>query len=305
MTYSVGGKIEAADYNTLAGNANALWSSGSGSTGYGQSQLTPTVAVGTRVLAAQWSALVTAINNMGRHQDAAYSPVPVPAVSTLISFQNLTNNLTTRNANRLNAVATGTDITNSATRTAGWGTAAGIPTVTSTVTVSFANANAARYFFNAGGTIRISASRSGGSSTPQNAAWTQLASDIGTLALPAVNTAQSIAGTALQGLTKLGGGGSAPDIYSRLGFYNLTSTPALLYRQYSDQGVYTADNIAVRYSYDGGSTVTITVAFTDITSGGSDDAVDGSLTVAATARPPSTSYLTNTWGTPSVSVSAP
>jgi hypothetical protein len=231
--------------------------------------------------------------------------LPVPAVATLISFQNINTVLTNLTAARLNAAASGADITNSATRTAAWGTAAGIATVISSVNVSFANYNAARYFFNAGGTIRITASRTGGSGTPQNAAWTQLCTDIGTLALPAVNTAQTIAGTAYSGLTKLGGGGSAPDIYTRNGFYQLSGPAAILFRQYSNQGVYTADNIAISYTQNAAGNLTIFVTFTDINSGGSADSVDGSLTVTATARPPSTTYISASWGTPTVSVTAP
>lgn len=305
MTYSVGGKIEAADYNALASSTNSIWSGGSGNSGYGQAQITPTVAVGTKVLAAQWAGLVNTVNNIGRHQNSGFSVLPVPAVATVIAFQSINTVLASLNTTRLNAAASGADITNSATRTAAWGTAAGIATVTSTVNISFANYDAARYFFNAGGTIRITASRTGGTGTPQNAAWTTLCSDIGTIALPAVNTAQTIAGTGYSGLTKIGGGGSAPDIYTRNGFYQLTGGSALLFRQYSNQGVYTADNIAISFSQNSAGLITISVAFTDINSGGSADSVDGSLTVTATARPPATTYISPSWGTPSVSVSAP
>ena len=304
MTYSVGGKIEAADYNALASSTNDIWSVGSAGSGYGQTQITPTVAIGTKVLAATWAALVNTVNNIGRHQNSSFSVLPVPAVSTLISFQSIDTVLTSLNTTRFNAAAQGTDFTNSATRTAAWGTAAGIATVTSTITVSFANADAVRYFFNTGGTIRITTSRTGGAGTPQNTAWTQLCTDIGTLALPARSLVSTIAGTSYQGLTKLGGGGSAPDIYARNGYYALTTTPTMLFRQYSNQGVYTADNIAMSFNQSTNG-VTISVAFTDVNSGGSADSVDGSLTVTATARPAATTYISASWGTPTINVTAP
>lgn len=43
-------------------------------------------------------------------------------------------------------------------------------------TVDFGTENAARHYFNTGGELRISASRAGGSATPQNTAWTSLVS---------------------------------------------------------------------------------------------------------------------------------
>jgi hypothetical protein len=309
MTYSVGGKIEAADYNALATSTNELWgvSNVPMLTGYGQTQITPTVAVGTKVLAATWAALVNTVNNIGRHQDSSFSVLPVPAVSTLVSFQSINTILSSLNTTRFNAAAQGTDITNSATRTAAWGTAAGVATVTSTVNVSFANTPAIYYFFNTGGTIRITASRTGGTATPQNTAWTQLCTDIGTLALPgrSVQTPAIIAGTSYAGLTKLGGGGSAPDILIGQGFYGLEPNPRPLFRQYSNQGVYTSDYIQLNYSYNNTNTLTISVAFTDVNSGGSADSVDGSLTVTAVARPPATTYISASWGTPVISVTAP
>jgi len=56
-----------------------------------------------------------------------------------------------------------------------------------------------------------------------------------------------------------------------------------------------------------GNTVTITVRFSDIESGyvPTGDVVDGNLTVTAAAKPPSTANIANSWGTPTVSVTAP
>jgi hypothetical protein len=53
------------------------------------------------------------------------------------------------------------------------------------VTVTFPTSSAARYFFNSGGEIRFSASRSGGSTTQQNTAWTSLLNTVGTQAFGA------------------------------------------------------------------------------------------------------------------------
>lgn len=312
MTYSTGGKVQATDYNEFAStgtpNVNNIWSTGSGSSGYGQTALT-TVTTGAKVLANPWSGLITAINSMASHQGSSITAITPVVAGNKIAFLNaLSTNISTVNTNRLNAVAVGSDITNSGTRTTQWGPAVGVTTLNSTITVTFGSADQVRYFFNAGGTIRVSCSRSGGSAFPANSSWTSLCSDIGTIALPAVNTAQSIAGTGFNGLTKLGGGGNSPDIYVRNGYYQLTGTSTVLFRQFGNSGVYTNDNIQILYSASG-NVVTIVVRFTDTESGptppGDLDLVDGNLTVTAVARQPSTTNLSNSWGTPTVSVTAP
>jgi hypothetical protein len=65
--------------------------------------------------------------------------------------------------------------------------------------------------------------------------------------------------------------------------------------------IYQCDNIDIEYSLSG-SVVTITVTFNDGTLNATN--ITGNLTVTAVARPPSTTYITNSWGTPVVAVSA-
>jgi hypothetical protein len=311
MTYSVGGKVQATDYNNFVStgspNVNTIWGAGSGSSGYGQTAL-GTLTSGTKVLANPWASLINTVAAMAAHQGSSITAVTPVSAGNKIAFINaMSTNISTVNTNRLNVASTGTDIVNSATRNGQWGPAVGITQLNSTVTVTFASAAAARYFFNAGGTIRVTCSRSGGSALPANTSWTNLCSNIGAVSLPAVNTAQTIAGTSFSGLTRVGGGGSTPDIYVRNGFYQLTGTQTLLYRQFSNTSVYTNDNIQLLYSATSNS-VTITVRFTDTESGTepqTPDLVDGSLTVTAVAKPPSTTNIANSWGTPTVSVSAP
>lgn len=305
MTYSTNGLIEATDYNNIINsnspNFNTIWATGGGTTGYGQSALA-TVAQNQLVNASNWNSLITSMASAANHQGSSITAITAPTVNTRIDFLSaIATNMSTLNSNRLNAAATGSDITSSGTRTAPWGSGQGIPVVTSTASISFSSANAARYFFNAGGTIRISASLSGSAGTPENLAWVNLCADMGTLALPAVSSAQSIAGTGFTGLTKFGGGGSAPTIYTRAGFYDIGGS-SILYRQYSNYSVYTNDYLQVYYASNG-TTVTISVQFVDSASFFA-NTITGSLTVTATARPPSTTYLANSWGTPSISVTA-
>jgi hypothetical protein len=309
MTYAQNSLILAADYNNFVStgspNVNNIWSTGSGSSGYGQTALS-TVSQNAIILAGPWSNLINSIASMAAHQGTAITAIPAITSGQKISYLSaIAPNLSAVNTNKLNSAATGTDIVNSATRTTPWGPSLGLSQLDSTITVTFSSADAVRYFFNAGGTIRVTCSRSGGSAFPANTSWTNLCTDIGSLALPATSATQSIAGTTFNGLTKLGGG-SLPNTYVRNGYYQLTAAPALLFKQFSNVGVYTNDHIEVYYSASG-NTVTITVRFSDIESGyvPTGDVVDGNLTVTAAAKPPSTANIANSWGTPTVSVTAP
>lgn len=307
MTYSVGGLVQAVDLNgfvsTNTPNFNNIWSTGSGDSGWGQTAVS-TVTAGTTVAFNPWSTLISNMSSAASHQGTTITAItPVIAGDKVAYLAALSSNLTSINSGRLNAVGVGTDITTSGTRTADWGTAVSIPTVTSTVTVTFASATAARYFFNAGGTLRINCSRSGGAGNPQDLAWTQLCTDTGTLALPASSSAQTIAATSYTGFTKIGGAGT-PTTYVRNGYYNLSGVATTYFQQYSTTGVYTGDNLAMNLSVSS-NIVTISVIFTDVTSGTAVDTVTGSLTVTAVARPPSTTYIVNSWGTPTVAVTAP
>lgn len=305
MTYAQGGTIEAADFNTFVStgspNLNSFWSIGSSSEGYGQTAIS-TVSVGSLVEAESWANLINSIASAASHQGTSITSISVPTAASEITYESaLSTNLSTVYSNILNATAVATDITSTGTRTADWGTNAGLGEISSTVTVTFPSANQARYFFNAGGSILISCSRTGGDGSAADLSWTTLCDDVATLGLPASSISQTLASASYTGLTKFGGTGT-PDIYVRQGFYNLTSTPFTLFRQFSSSGVYTSDYVYVTYSFSG-AVLTITVNFVDSVTATVN--ITGNLSVTAVARPPSDTYITNTWGTAVVSVTAP
>ena len=305
MTYAQYGLIQASDYNGFANNGspnlNNIWATGSGSSGYGQTALT-TVSSGSIISHTEWDNLVNDIAAAAAHQGTTITSITPPAqYGTVAYLSALSTNLSAINTGKLNAATIGTAITGSGQRTTNWGANVSIPTVTSTITVTFASANQARYFFNAGGTISVQASKTAGAGTPEDTAWVSLCTEIGTLSLPAVSTSQTIATASYTGLTQFGQTGSAPTIYTRHGFYDLTSTPAILFRQFADASTYTSDYIQMSYSTTG-TVVTISVAFTD---SNTTAPITGNLTVTASVNQPETTNITNSWGTPTVSVTAP
>ena len=218
MTYAQGGLIQATDYNGFANtgspNFNNTWSTGSGSNGYGQTALAQ-VSAGQIVSHTEWSNLINGIANAAAHQGTTITSVTPPVAGVTIAFLSaLSTNLgaVTNTANSLNAASVGASTTNSGVRTTNWGANVSIATVTSNVVLSFASANQARFFFNAGGVLKIQTSKTAGAGTSEDTSWVNLCANIGTLGLPATSATHTIASQSFTGLTKIGGGGSTPTI---------------------------------------------------------------------------------------------
>jgi hypothetical protein len=317
MTYSAGGLIQAVDYNGFANdtggaNANGVWATGSTDRGYGQSAL-GTVAATNTVTATQWASLVNTISSIASHQGTTITARTAPTAGNLISiFAALSTDLTNCTTNRGNAVANGTQFTgwtgtNSKTATtsgASW-------TITFTNTVTFASADAARYFFNAGGRIKIDVSKTstGNTGDPE---WNDLANTLcGDIFITGGTATQTIAGSNYTGTTKVGGTGTPNTLATTTGWYDLTAGAAatIVYKQFADTAPYTANFIQHSIAKGASSTTLVITTLwqntdSDPISGGtaSSGATPGTApTTIVTYFPPSSTYLTTAaWGTPSV-----
>ena len=75
MAYSQGGLIAATDYNNFVGaypslgtgTINAVWATGSGSAGYGQTALTQAAASAGTITATQWATLNTTVSTLANY----------------------------------------------------------------------------------------------------------------------------------------------------------------------------------------------------------------------------------------------
>lgn len=165
MTYGTGNQIVSLDYNTFAqggasvnhavANINSVWGVGNGDKGYGQSTtLTPVTASTDTVTATQWSTMISRLNSILTHQAGSGSGITAPTTGTTVTYlSTLSSSITTAYTNRANANSNATDVLNSSTNTA-WNTST--PTTLSIVkTATWANADQARYFFNAGGKLVV------------------------------------------------------------------------------------------------------------------------------------------------------
>ena len=191
MAYSSGGTIAAADFNTLVGSnsttastLNYVWNTGNGAFGYGQGAISVVSAAGT-VTATQWSTMLNALNRCLQHQSGAAAtlgPVNYTAGSTITYFANVSTSVTTVNTNKALYTAQGTTTTGADFDDA-VSTAAAITAVAyGTRTVTFASADAARYFFNAGGQLNYVVSTPTAAGTGRNANFVGLITGFGTWA---------------------------------------------------------------------------------------------------------------------------
>jgi len=314
MTYTAGGLIQAVDYNTFAqggaspdanvANINTIWGVGTLDKGWGQSTTLSTVAAPSTVTATQWSDMFSRFTSIASQTNTTVTAIANPTVGDTIALKNnFSTNLTSCFTNRNNAAAVGSTITASgvATRSTPWNT-----TLTATHTITFATAAAARYFFNAGGRITWAGARSGGSATSENTAWSDLLTACGTLNFTTGTSTQAIAGTSYTGTTKTGGSGSPATYLTTVGFYDLTTSDQEVFKQLDSTYLYTSNfvsiNIKANAAAGSATVVTITVVFSDPHTR-FPDAIDGTLTSTITAVAPSTTYLTNTWGTPTLTSS--
>ena len=306
MTYAQYGTVQATDYNTLvggnsvttSGTLNAVWATGGSTTGYGQTALT-TVAAGDSVTAAQWANLVNRTANSATHQGSSITSVSAPVSGGTITYLSaIPTNLTTIYNNRLNAATQGSTTANTVTTTSTWADKA-----TWTHTVTFTSGDAARYFFNAGGQLKITMSHPTG--TGINLLLNNLASNVGTVVMSAPSSGSiTVAGTTYNGITRIGGGGNSPTISTNSGYYAMTTANANCYYQTASTGPsgYLSTNVNVLIKSNGtqgtnsdrGSVITIYTVWDEIPNGLT---VASGSAVTLTAQAPETTYLANSWGT--------
>jgi hypothetical protein len=318
MTYSVGGLIEATDYNGFAanttnGNVNAIWGAGAGNYGYGQSTTLSTVSAGGTVTATQWADLVNRISSIGSHTGVSITSRTAPvAGNTITILNNVATDLTNLYTSRANASASGATISPA---TGTWWQATNTPntawTITTTHTITFANAAAARYFFNSGGLIKWDVAKTS-TGTEADTEWNDLAQTLtGTIYLSGANTAHTINGVAYTGTTKSGGTGTPTTLNTTVGFYNLSTVASTLYDQFADSSPYTSDHIRIQASVDNNTTptvLTVTTAWINASSAtpGSTEIITGGVagtgpTTVVNYVAPETTYLANSWGAISIS----
>lgn len=203
MTIGAGNSILASDYNAIQTNVANVLGVGSGNTGYGQTVSSSQVSIGNTITASQMQNLKTDLDKIAYHQNNAASTAPGVVAGGSITASDWTtysSQATSLSGTRFTLSSSQATATDGVTPTmSGWN---GVRT--HSVTVTFATANDARYFFNAGGEIRVMPSISGQTSLKGNA-WNSIFTSVGTAKFGYAATTAGVAG-------------------SSIGWYNLTNS---------------------------------------------------------------------------------
>ena len=329
MTYTAGSVILADDYNTFAGNTtaglNRVWSTGAGDAGWGQTNIATVSASGV-VTATNWATLVNNLSTSGTQTGTTLTSRTAPVTGNIINIlANVSTDITSVTTARGNAVSSGTEygvFTGTTSKTTATGAGQAAWTITFTHTVTFPSADQARYFWNAGGIVRLKYGKSS-TGTTSDEDWNTLAGWCGTINLTGrVNSnSQTIAAQAYTGTTRLSGsGGTQTTLATTTGWYNLTASPTTIFQLNNSTAPYSGEFIRTTATATSSTVLTlVTTWVSDGSSGAGTSAnISGgtataspSTTITGTAPttlvtylPPSTAQgLSNSWGTPAIAAS--
>lgn len=186
---AVGSEIAAVDYNAIRSKIIEILGTGAAQKGYGQPIVSSQVFSGNDITAEQWSELRFDIYTVKFHQDGEPPAIILINQGDVVRYgaghPNTNYNTITDQAveDKFDIGAGQFTVTekSNTSRTGSWNTQSQC-----TVTVTFSNADEARYYFNSGGKVRFVSSREGGTTgLAQNNAWTSLLTQAGTVAFGA------------------------------------------------------------------------------------------------------------------------
>ena len=266
---SPGDSITAADWDVVRNNIVLITGTAEDSTqeGWGQSWSVFNPSAGATITDTNTNDIINAAQDIAVYTGATNAISDVSDGATIQETD--LNNTQTTVTNGYNSRTTAAnsylsqESKNTSTRTSSWST-----TVTHDLTVTFSNEAHRNSYFNAGGSIYFTASRSGGSSTNQNTDWSNMLSAMGTIKM---NFTQV---TASSGST------------TSLGMYDLTTSYQTIFEK-SGSGAYSTNYYKIQAQAPNSSSIRFLITFGDSHTGrGYFDSVDGTLSsVVGNFRP--------------------
>ena len=272
MAYTAGDTILDDEYNAFLTNTSGViginHTMGTGATVYGLGQ-TELATVqggtdsGTTVTAASWNSLLTALDNIANHTNASVTArTQVTAGDTIAIKAAVATDLATLAAavaagsTSATAISAGSELQSSQSGTR----YTGAHVVEHTVT--FANANNARFFFNAGGKIRVNLTmvgNGGSSATSKDSSVDEMITAMGNFDIGSVVSTRSGSGETL-----------TTDGFA-IGFTDVTTSYQTVFLLTQSSGTYTSMTLKGEIKGDAtaGSTTAVTVkmSLTDADSG--------------------------------------
>ena len=284
MAYAVGDTISNSDYNGLLNNTasgtpnagvaargiNYIAGTGAGEYGLGQTELT-SVGTADTITAAQWNSLFAFMNNIQNHTNiSALTSTTAAAAGDVIAIKAaLETDLTALAAAVAGGSTSATALTTSAalqtvtTTSEGWDN-----TANQEVSVTFASANAMRWFFNGGGKVRITVGTTQATTQGKDQSFIDLGTAIGNLDIGSLTTTRSGTGETLttDGLA--------------LGMRDLTTSYQTILTLTSDNSTYTSNTVRIQAKLDAAvdSATVLTIQMT-----ATDGAADTQFTAGNTA----------------------
>ena len=278
MAYVAGDTITGDQYNIFVNNSSSPYGynhfagTGSGEYGLGQTHIATVTGGSSTITASQWNSLLTGLTNIGNHtNDTLTARTAVAAGDTIAIKSALEADLATVAASvaggSVNATALATNAVGSSTNAATWDS-------TSTIerSVTFADADKMRHFFNAGGKIRIDPSCVTGIDGDKDTVFNDL-----------TVTATGNLDIGSKTSTRSGSGETLTTNGLALGFHDLTTSYQTILKLTSDNSGYTSNTVEYQAKLDAavGTAVTITVKMIS-----TDAAADTTYTSGNTAGVP-------------------
>ncbi len=277
MGYVAGETILDDEYNAFVSNSsspfgyNHIAGTGSAQYGLGQTEIAVTSA-GSTVQASQWNSLLTGIDNIANHTNVSVTArTQVEAGDTIAVKSAVATDLaalaTAVAAGSTSATALGTNAVGSSTSASTYNTSATIER-----SVTFANADKMRHFFNAGGKIRIDPSVVTGIDGDKDTVFDDL-----------TTTATGNLDIGSQATTRSGSGETLTTNGLANGFHDLSTGYTTLLKLTSDNSGYTSNTIEYQAKLDAavGSATVITVKMIS-TDAAADDTFDSPNTASPT-----------------------
>ena len=269
MAYTAGDTISNSDYNGLLNNTasgtpnagvaargiNYIAGTGAGEYGLGQTEL-GSVGTADTITAAQWNSLFTFMDNIANHTNiSALTSTTAAAAGDVIAIKAALETDLTALASAVAGGSTDADAleTSAALQTVTTASEGWDSTATQEVSITFGSANKMRWFFNAGGKVRITVGIVTTTEQPKDVSFKDLGTALGNLDIGAHSLNRS-------------GTGETSTTYAEQsgGFYDLTGpadTYVSLIKLTSDNTNYTSNTIEIFAKIDAaiGTAVTMTI----------------------------------------------
>ncbi len=271
---SPGDTITASDWDVARNNILLITGSASGTEGWGQSWSVYNPAAGATITDTNTNDIINAAQDIAVYAGASNNVSDVSDGATIqdTDLNNIQSTITNGYNGRLTAASSylSQESKNTSTRTSAWST-----TVTHDCTVTFGSAALRNAFFNAGGSLYFTASRSGGASNDQNTDWTNMLSAMGTIKMAYTAT------TASSGTT------------TSIGNSDLTTTYQTIFTK-SGSGSYSTNYYSIQARADSSTVLRFLITFGDSHTGrGYFDSVDGTLNSVIGQYRPNSGTLPN------------